>query len=280
MHHIVARRLVAGRASRASWRRSTRLHRGPAVAAARAAGAVRRLRRLAAPVARRRDAERAARLLARAARWRCRRCWSCPGPAAPGRSDYRGASVRSRCRRRSPRRLTALGQRAGRDAVHDAAGRPSRRSWPLHAARTTSRVGTPDRQPQPRRDRGADRLLRQHPGAARATWRRRPASASCSRGCARRRSAPTRTRTCRSRSWCRSCSPSAPRPQPAVPGDVPTASRAAARPRRRPVRPAPYRRTAAAPSSTCASTFGASTARCGVGSSTRPTSSTQAAPGA
>ena len=43
---------------------------------------------------------------------------------------------------------------------------------PLHAARTTSCVGTPDRRPQPRGARGPDRLLRQHPGPAHRPVRR------------------------------------------------------------------------------------------------------------
>ena len=54
-------------------------------------------------------------------------------------------------------------------------------------------------------DRGADRLLRQHPGAARGPGGRSDLPASCWRGCGRSRWAPTRTRTCRSRSWWRSC---------------------------------------------------------------------------
>ena len=48
-----------------------------------------------------------------------------------------------------------------------------------------------------------------------------PTFASCWPGCARRRSAPTPTRTCRSRSWSRSCSRERDLARtPAVPGDV------------------------------------------------------------
>ncbi len=83
------------------------------------------------------------------------------------------------------------------------------RHLPAGAGRPAGRHA--GRQPHAPRARGADRLLRQHPGAARDRDLRGgdPASASCWPGCARRRSAPTPTRTCRSRSWSRSCSPSA-----------------------------------------------------------------------
>ena len=96
-----------------------------------------------------------------------------------------------------------------------------RAAAPLHRARTTSCVGTPIAEPHPRRDRGADRLLRQHARAARATCRATRPSASCSRACARRRWAPTPTRTCPSSSWCEALQPERrPEPHAAVPGDV------------------------------------------------------------
>ena len=70
-------------------------------------------------------------------------------------------------------------------------------------------LGIADRQPQPRRDRGADRLFRQQPGAARpASTAIRPSGSSWPAS-ARRPSRPTPTRICRSRSSSRSCSRSA-----------------------------------------------------------------------
>ena len=81
----------------------------------------------------------------------------------------------------------------------------ARRATP---ARTTSLVGTPVAGRNRRGDRGADRLLRQHPGAARATSPATPAFRELLGAGARdARSAPTRTRTCRSSSWSRSCAP-------------------------------------------------------------------------
>ena len=90
-------------------------------------------------------------------------------------------------------------------------------------------VGTPVAGRNRARDRGADRLLRQHPGAARRPARATRRSASCWRGCARRRSAPTPTRTCRSSGWSRSCSRSATSSRtPLFQVDVRAAERAAA----------------------------------------------------
>ena len=54
---------------------------------------------------------------------------------------------------------------------------------------------------------GADRLLRQHAGAALGPRRAIRRFASCWRGCARARWTPTRIRTCPSRSWSRSSPP-------------------------------------------------------------------------
>ena len=57
------------------------------------------------------------------------------------------------------------------------------------------RGGHADRGSQPGGGRGADRLLRQHPGAARRPGRRPGLPRAAGRGCARRRSRPTPTRT-------------------------------------------------------------------------------------
>ena len=65
----------------------------------------------------------------------------------------------------------------------------------------------PSRGPQPDRDRGAHRLLRQHARAAQRPLAAIPRSSSCSRACGRRPWRPTPTRTCPSRSWSRSSAP-------------------------------------------------------------------------
>ena len=70
--------------------------------------------------------------------------------------------------------------------------------------------GQPDRRAHARRGGGADRLLRQHAGAAHRPRRETRASARRCGGCARRRWARTRTRTCPSSSWWTSCSRSGP----------------------------------------------------------------------
>ena len=106
-----------------------------------------------------------------------------PPPAA----RPRGAAARAR----PPR---------GDHPVHGAPGGLRRSPAPLERPGSTSLSGYADRQPQPRRDRRADRLLRQHPGAA-PIWRAIRASASSWRAYARRPWAPTPTRTFRSRSW-------------------------------------------------------------------------------
>ncbi len=137
-----------------------------------------------------------------------RRCWSCrpTGRARPvqqlprragGRSSWPRAARPAVCRR--------WRRRAGATLVHGAAGGRSRRCSSRYSGPGRRGRRHADRRPQPRGDRGADRLLRQHAGAARGPRRATPASASCSAGCARRRWTPTRTRTCRSSSWSKSC---------------------------------------------------------------------------
>ena len=149
---------------------------------------VRRLRGLAA-----RAGSRARCWSAQLAYWRQRlagapRCWSCPptgrgprcGPAAAHvAGGAAAASLAAALRGARPAR--------GGDAVHDPAGRLPGAAGALHrAGRRRGRHA--DRRPQPAGDRGADRLLRQHPGAARRLSRRPGRSASCCGGCARRRS--------------------------------------------------------------------------------------------
>ena len=147
-------------------------------------------------------------LVARAARGRARGARAADRPAAAG-----GAEATAGRRRRIALAAGSAeapdGARAARggDALHGAARRLRGPARALQRARRTWSVGTPVAGRTPGRDRGADRLLRQHPGAARRPRRATRPSASCWRGCARPRSAPSPTRTCRSRSWSRSCSP-------------------------------------------------------------------------
>ena len=148
------------------------------------ARAVRRLRRLAARLARRRGAgarssptgaggSPARRPVARAA----------DRPAAPGgRRRYRGAPARRSC---SPpgwrRELDARSARGdGATPVHGPARRLRRPSSRALTGQEDLAVGIAGRQPQPARDRAADRLLRQHPGPARRPRGRPDLRASCS----------------------------------------------------------------------------------------------------
>ena len=178
----------------------------PAVAAAGAADPVRRLRDLAARVAARGDAGDASSPSGASASPERRRCSSC-------RSTGRGRRCRPRaargCRcawtRRTGGGSAPLSAGGGARPCSWCCSPPSRPCSPATTASDDVAGRHADRQPQPRRDRGADRLLRQHPGAARPTWRASRASPTLLGGCGRRPSAPTRTRTCRSRSWSRSC---------------------------------------------------------------------------
>ena len=96
-------------------------------------------------------------------------------------------------RRRAPPAAPAAGAGAvagglrpprGADAVHGAAGGvpgPAGAATPAQERRGGRHA---DRQPHPARDRGADRLLRQHAGAAHRPGGRSRRSASCCGGCA------------------------------------------------------------------------------------------------
>ena len=90
------------------------VRRGPAVAPAGAAGAVRGFRGVAALLAAGRGPGERDRLLAPAARRACRRSWSCP-PTGRGPRCRASAAPRGRCgcRPSSPGRLQALGRREG-----------------------------------------------------------------------------------------------------------------------------------------------------------------------
>ena len=223
------RRLVARRDGARRSRRSTpRRSRAP-FAAPRARRPVRRLRRLAA-------------------RAGCRaRCWSgssptgasgWPAPPALDLPDRPAAPAGAELPRRRPDARDRRGDRpAALGALWRGATTPPC-SWLLLAAfadpaRPLRRPGRrrgrlADRQPHPRRDRGADRLLRQHPGAA-----RRPGGRSAVRGAARPRAARG-ARGLRPpgpplRAAGRGAAPRAPPgAQPALPGDVRAPERAAA----------------------------------------------------
>ena len=139
LHHIVVRRLVAGRARPRAGRALRRPARGRAVAAARAAGPVRRLRASgSAPGCRARSWRRSSPSGASSSPAR-RRSSSCPptGRARPSQT-FRGAP-RGRCQLPPELGAGAAGPRParGRDPLHDPARRlpgPPRRAAP---ARTT-----------------------------------------------------------------------------------------------------------------------------------------------
>ena len=167
----------------ALYRRPPRGRRRPA---ARRCRPVRRLRRLAARALAGRGARRAARLLARAAR----------AAAAPRAADRpaprRRASPNARPRTRatvlgpsSPRVGGAARARHGRHARSWCSSPPSTPSCPPH------RPGRPRgrharRRPRASERRGPDRLLRQHPGAARRMLGRATFPELLRRGRARR----------------------------------------------------------------------------------------------
>ena len=141
-------------------------------------------------------------------------------PAAAGAADGppppRGAEPprRPRCASRSRRELAEAAARAGaargRHAVHGAAGRASRCCSARWSGQDDVVVGTPIAGRTRRGDGGADRLLRQHAGAARRPLRRPLLPRRCCAACARPRWGRTSTRSCPSSGWWRSCSWSAP----------------------------------------------------------------------
>ena len=145
----------------------------------------------------------------RAARGRAQPCWSCP-PTARARPSQ-SLPRRRRCPCSFPRELSeALKALASAKAPRSSCccSPPSRCCCTATPARTTSSSARPSR---------AARRPRPKASSASSSTRwccaprlgGRPPSASCWRRCARRRWAPTRTRTCPSRSWWRSSSPSA-----------------------------------------------------------------------
>ena len=177
----------------------------------RAARPVRGLRRLAARVAAGRGAGGAARLLEAAARRRAARAGAAHRPAAPARavaSAARTLPVRA-ARERSSEALKALCPARGRHALHGAAGRlPGAAVALLRPGRHQRRLA--HRRPHPRGDWRASSASSSTRWSCARAWPATPPSASCWPQVRRRpRWAPTRTRTCPSRSWWRRCSPRA-----------------------------------------------------------------------
>ena len=188
--------------------------------AARAAGAVRRLRRLAAGVARGRRAGGAARLLAGAAGGRAAAAGDPHGPPARrGAGPARGERTASRSRPELSRGLRALSRREGATLFMTLLA-----AWQALLARYAGQedvvVGTPVAGRSRRGDGGADRLLRQHAGAARRPVGRSHLERAAGAGPRRRRWARTRTRSCPSSGWWRSWRRSAACARAALPGDV------------------------------------------------------------
>ncbi len=176
MHHIVSDGWSMGVLVRELARALRRALRGRAVAAAGAAGPVRRLRGLAARLA---AGERLCagqtRLLARASGRRAAVAGAAHRPAAAGGADLpRRGGVATALRRSCRRACAALGPAGGRDAVHDPAGGVRRCCCRACSGQDDVARGLADRRPQPAGDRGADRLLPQHARAARPTCRAIP----------------------------------------------------------------------------------------------------------
>ena len=130
-------------------------------------------------------------------------------PAAPAGRELRAAAGAGRPRPR-PRR-GARGARPARGATLFMVllGGASRRCSAATPARTTCVVGTPGRQPRRRPEIEGLIGFFVNTLVLRTDLGGDPPSASCWRGCGRRRWTPTPTRTCRSSGWSRSCGPSA-----------------------------------------------------------------------
>ena len=164
-----------------------------------------------------------------ASSWPARRPRSSCRPT--GRARRRRPSAARRCRRPRPPALAARSARARPPAARPPCSWSLLAGVPGAAPRYTGQddlVGRlADRQPQPRRDRAADRLLRQHPGAARRP-RRRPDLPRAARPRARDHAGRLRPPGPALRAAGRGAAAgAAPRPQPALPGHVRAAERAA-----------------------------------------------------
>ena len=277
------RRLVDGRARCASWRRSTAPSRpGRPSPLPRAADPVRRLRRLAARVA-----------AGEVAGARSSPTGASSSPALPPVLELptdRPRPAVAELPRRQPAwsplpadaRRGARGARAARGGATLFMVLLAAFQALLAATRGQEDlvVGTPIAGRTPAGDRGADRLLRQHPGAARrprrAIPRFRELLAPRARGRARRLRAPGPAVRAAGRG---AAARARPRPHAALPGDVRPAERAARAPSTLPgPRAGAGRRSTAAPRSSTSSLCHGRDARAGsaAASSTTPTCSTRA----
>ena len=202
-----------------------------------------------------------------------RRARPADGPAAPAPSRGSAAPASVRLPEALSASLKRAGQARRRDAVHDACWRPSRSLLHRYTGQDDIVVGAPIASRNRAELEAADRVLRQHAGAPdRSGGRpelRRAAGARAGGGLG-----PTRTRTCRSRSWWRRCSPRAPQLAADLPGEPVVPARPCPCPpagvELRSACGAPGRRGAKFDLSCTSSTPAAGQA----GSSTTPTSST------
>ncbi len=230
MHHIVSDGWSVPILLRELAALYTAIREGRPPAAAGAADPVRRLRALAARLAAGRGAGGASSPTGGSGSPGCRRCSSCrPTAPAPPCAAWRGAGAPDRRSAASSRgALRGAGRRHGATPfmvllagfaalLHRYGGQPS------------FAVGVADRRPQPGGDRAADRLLRQHPGAAlrRRGGRRlpRPGRAHPRDGARRRRPPGRAVREAGRGAGARA----QPQPLPALPGDADLPERPRAR---------------------------------------------------
>jgi amino acid adenylation domain-containing protein len=147
------------------------VQRGQGVSAPRAAGAVRGLLRVAARAARGRGAGSAALVLAGAAGGCAGAAGAAHRPSAPRGAVVPGNARRGGAAGRAAGAAAGGGAPRGRHAVHGAAGSLPGAALQVQRDRGHRR-GEPDRRAHAPGGGGADRLLRQHPGAAdRSQWR-------------------------------------------------------------------------------------------------------------
>ena len=144
----------------------------------------------------------------------------------PARQDFAGASLKVELDEALTAGLKTLGARHGATLSHDAARRMGGRARPA-VGPGRRRRRHPERQPRPERDRGSDRLLRQHPRAARGPVGRAPrgGAAGAGEGAFAGRSAPP-GHPLRAGGGAGAAG-TQPGAHPAVPGDVRLAERAA-----------------------------------------------------
>ena len=231
MHHIVSDGWSMGvLVARARARSTAPSPRGRPSPLPDAADPVRRLRRLAARVAAGRRARRGSSPTGGAAS-PARRALELPTdrPRPPVQTFAARGSVCAPAAARSPSGSRELGRREGATLFMTLLAAFAVAARAATPARTTSCVGTPIANRDARRDRGRSSASSSTRSCCAPTSSGDPTLPRAARGgCARRRSAPTRTRTCRSRSSSRSCSPSATSSRnAALPGDVRAAERPA-----------------------------------------------------